>query len=95
MSTRDVNGYIRLEALADELLQRNSPATQMAKCVEECLELALAVTHYKGAKVTKDAIAVEVGDVILTAMQVAKSLGLNLDEIAADTVRRVSHRHLG
>lgn len=59
-----------------DILKNYGHAAQMEKCVEECLELALALTHYRQGRVSADDVRSELADVSILLDQMALVFGV-------------------
>jgi NTP pyrophosphatase (non-canonical NTP hydrolase) len=73
------------------------PLANLARLTEEVGELAREVNHQFGPKKRRAGepagdLAAELGDVLFTVATLANSLGLDLSQIAADTLERTTTR---
>lgn len=62
--------------VAEEVLENSSKEEQMIKAQEECLELALAISHsQKKNKITEKEIITEIADVYIMCTQLISIFG--------------------
>jgi len=68
--------------------------SQVDKCIEECLELALALQHYKDGKMDEERVIQEIADVQITSTQMAQLFGESrVAAVRAQKLERLE-RHL-
>lgn len=68
--------------------------SQVDKCIEECLELALALQHYKDGKMDEERVIQEIADAQITSTQMAQLFGES--RVAAVRAQKLARleRHL-
>lgn len=60
-----------MQALCTRVIKQKGPDHQLLKAVEECLELATAIMHYRDGKISHDEVVSELADVQIVGTQVA------------------------
>lgn len=73
------------------------PLANLARLTEEVGELSREINHRYGPKTKKStedvgSVADELGDILFTVATLANSMGINLDEVAANTLAKVTRR---
>jgi NTP pyrophosphatase (non-canonical NTP hydrolase) len=73
------------------------PLANLARLTEEVGELSREINHRFGPKTKKStedvgSVADELGDILFTVATLANSMGIDLDEVAARTLAKVTHR---
>lgn len=69
------------------------PEAQLRKTAEECLELALAITHYLDGRGSIEQVAEECADVLITAQQVRTIIGATrVDDQIRLKINRLNER---
>lgn len=73
------------------------PLANLARLTEEVGELSREINHRFGPKTKKStedvgSVADELGDILFTVATLANSMGIDLDEVAANTLAKVTRR---
>ena len=73
------------------------PLANLARLTEEVGELSREINHRFGPKTKKStedvgSVADELGDILFTVATLANSMGIDLDEVAAHTLAKVTKR---
>lgn len=76
MTTKD-----RLEDLSQQALEKWGDDTQSLKAVEELIELALNLLHYRYDKVDRDDVLSELADVTIMSNQLMLTFDISKDEL--------------
>jgi len=73
------------------------PLANLARLTEEVGELSREINHRYGPKTKKStedtgSVADELGDILFTVATLANSMGIDLDEVAQNTLAKVTRR---